>query len=116
MRTWISRRLRPLLAASAVAGLAWAGWSQRDAIASFDWSIDRGLLALAIALFAVAPLLQGLTFALGLRRIGAGGQAGASSDVQNAQRCAPIGIALRHSGQSRVFDSTSGSVRRRAMR
>ena len=27
MRTWISRRLRPLLAVSAVVGLAWAGWS-----------------------------------------------------------------------------------------
>ena len=71
MRTWISHRLRPLLAATAVLGLAWAGWSQREAIASFDWSIDRGLLVLAVALFAVAPLLQGLTFALGLRRVGA---------------------------------------------
>src|SRR3954453_17580927 len=81
MRTWISRRLRPLLALSAVAGLAWAGWSQREAIASFDWSIDRGLLALAVALFAVAPLLQGLTFALGLRRIGARGPAGALGRV-----------------------------------
>ena len=64
MRTWISRRLRPLLAATAVLGLAWAAWSQREAIASFDWSIDHGLLALAVALFAIAPLLQGLTFVL----------------------------------------------------
>ena len=43
-------------------------------------------------------------------------QAGATSDVQNAQREAAIGIALRHSGQSRVVDSTSGPVRRRSMR
>jgi hypothetical protein len=35
-------------------------------------------------------------------------QAGATSEVQNAQRAAAIGIALRHSGQSRVVDSTSG--------
>jgi hypothetical protein len=61
----------------AVAGLAWAAWSQRDAIAAFDWSADRGRLALAVALFAVAPLLQALTFALGLRRIGADGPASA---------------------------------------
>src|SRR5215470_6423646 len=73
MRTWISRRVRPLLAIVAVLGLGWAAWSQRDAIASFDWSVDHGRLALAVALFAIAPLLQGLTFALGLRRVGAGG-------------------------------------------
>src|SRR3954466_10152798 len=64
-----------LLAVVAVAGLAWAGWSQRDAIASFDWSIDGWQLALSVALFAVAPLLQAVTFALGLRRIGADGPA-----------------------------------------
>src|SRR3954452_7490607 len=81
MRTWISRRLRPLLALSAVAGLAWAGFSQREAIASFDWSIDHGLLALAVALFAVAPLLQGLTFALGLRPICAGASPSALARV-----------------------------------
>ena len=56
MRTWISHRLRPLLAATAVLGLAWAGWSQREAIASFDWSIDRKLLVLAVALFAVTAM------------------------------------------------------------
>lgn len=42
--------------------------------------------------------------------------AGRSSVVQKAQRVAAIGIALRHSGQSRVVLSTSGSVRRRSMR
>jgi hypothetical protein len=42
--------------------------------------------------------------------------AGATSVVQNAHRDAAIGIALRHSGQSRVVDSTSGPVRRRSMR
>src|ERR671935_1025805 len=76
-RAWIARHLRPITAAVAVLGLAWAGWSQREAIAGFDWSADRGRLALAVALFAVAPLLQALTFALGLRRIGADGPASA---------------------------------------
>jgi dolichol-phosphate mannosyltransferase len=113
MRTWISRRLRPLLAASAVAGLAWAGWSQRDAISSFDWSIDRGLLALAVALFAVAPLLQGLTFALGLRRIGAGGPASALARVWARSfllRYEPsgvVGFAYRVTARERVGASTA---------
>ena len=112
MRTWISRRLRPLLAASAVAGLAWAGWSQRDAIASFDWSIDHGLLALAVALFAVAPLLQGLTFALGLRRIGADGPAGAlarmwaRSFLLRYEPSGVVGFAYRVTARERVGAST----------
>ena len=113
MRTWISRRLRPLLAASAVAGLAWAAWSQREAIASFDWSIDRGLLALAVMLFAVAPLLQGLTFALGLRRIGAGGSAGAlarmwaRSFLLRYEPSGVVGFAYRVTARERVGASTA---------
>ena len=112
MRTWISRRLRPLLAVSAVAGLAWAGWSQREAIASFDWSVDHGLLALAVALFAVAPLLQGLTFALGLRRIGADGPAGAlarmwaRSFLLRYEPSGVVGFAYRVTGRERVGAST----------
>jgi hypothetical protein len=75
------RRARPLLAATAALGLAFAAWSQRDALAAFDWSLNRGQLALAVALFAVAPLLQALTFALGLRRIGAAGPPSALARV-----------------------------------
>jgi dolichol-phosphate mannosyltransferase len=113
MRTWISRRVRPLLALSAVAGLAGAGGSQREAIASFDWSIDHGLLALAVALFAVAPLLQGLTFALGLRRIGAGGPARALARVWARSfllRYEPsgvVGFAYRVTARERVGASTA---------
>jgi dolichol-phosphate mannosyltransferase len=116
MRTWISRRLRPLLAASAVAGLAWAGWSQREAIASFDWSIDHGLLAVALALFAVAPLLQALTFALGLRRIGAGGSAGAlarmwaRSFLLRYEPSGVVGFAYRVTARERVGASTAQVV------
>jgi dolichol-phosphate mannosyltransferase len=116
MRTWISRRLRPLLALTAVAGLAWAGWSQREAIASFDWSIDHGLLALAVALFAVAPLLQGLTFALGLRRIGAGGPTGAvvrmwaRSFLLRYEPSGVVGFAYRVTARERVGASTAQVV------
>jgi dolichol-phosphate mannosyltransferase len=116
MRTWISRRLRPLLALSAVVGLAWAGWSQREAIASFDWSIDHGLLTLAVALFAVAPLLQGLTFALGLRRIGAGGSASAlarmwaRSFLLRYEPSGVVGFAYRVTARERVGASTAQVV------
>jgi dolichol-phosphate mannosyltransferase len=116
MRTWISRRLRPLLAVSAVLGLAWAGWSQREAIASFDWSIDRGPLALAIVLFAVAPLLQGVTFALGLRRIGARGPARAlvrmwaRSFLLRYEPSGVVGFAYRVSARERVGASTAQVV------
>ena len=116
MRTWIPRHLRPLLAASAVAGLAWAGWSQRAAIGSFDWSIDRGLLALAVALFAVAPLLQGLTFALGLRRVGAAGSAGAlarmwaRSFLLRYEPSGVVGFAYRVTARERVGASTAQVV------
>src|SRR3954454_10093631 len=116
MRTWISHRLRPLLAVSAVAGLAWAGWSQRDAVSSFDWSIDHGLLALAVALFAIAPLLQGLTFALGLRRIGAGGPASAlarlwaRSFLLRYEPSGVVGFAYRVTARDRVGASTAQVV------
>ena len=113
MRTWISRRLRPLLAASAVPASPGPAWSQREAIASFDWSIDHGLLALAVALFAVAPLLQGLTFALGLRRIGAGGSAGAlarmwaRSFLLRYEPSGVVGFAYRVTARERVGASTA---------
>jgi dolichol-phosphate mannosyltransferase len=113
MRTWISRRVRPLLAATAVLGLAWAAWSQREAIASFDWSIDHGLLALAVALFAIAPLLQGLTFALGLRRVGASGSAGAlarmwaRSFLLRYEPSGVVGFAYRVTARERVGASTA---------
>jgi dolichol-phosphate mannosyltransferase len=116
MRTKLSRHLRPLLALSAVVGLAWAGWSQREAIGSFDWSTDHGLLALAVALFAVAPLLQGLTFALGLRRIGAGGPAGALARVWARSfllRYEPsgvVGFAYRVTARERVGASAAQVV------
>jgi dolichol-phosphate mannosyltransferase len=101
------------MAAVAVLGLAWAAWSQRDAIAAFDWSADREQLALAVALFAVAPLLQGVTFALGLRRIGAGGPAGALARVWarsfllRYEPSGAVGFVYRVSARERVGASTA---------
>jgi dolichol-phosphate mannosyltransferase len=113
LRARLTRHLRPAMAAVAVIGLAWAAWTQRDAIAAFDWSADRGQLALAVALFAVAPLLQGLTFALGLRRIGAGGPASALAKVWarsfllRYEPSGAIGFVYRVSARERVGASTA---------
>jgi hypothetical protein len=110
MRT---RHLRPLMAAAAVLGLAWAGWSQRDAIAGFDWSVDRGRLALGVGLFAVAPLLQGLTFALGLRRVGAEGSTSAlarmwaRSFLLRYEPTGAVGFVYRVTARERVGASTA---------
>ena len=71
------------------------------------------LLALAVALFAVAPLLQGLTFALGLRRIGAGGSAGAlarmwaRSFLLRYEPSGVVGFAYRVTARERVGASTA---------
>jgi dolichol-phosphate mannosyltransferase len=113
VRTRLTRHLRPVMAAVAVLGLAWAGWSQRDAIAAFDWSADRGQLALAVALFAVAPLLQGLTFALGLRRIGAGARVSglakvwARSFLLRYEPSGAVGFVYRVTERERLAASTA---------
>ncbi len=36
---------------------------------------------------------------------------GATTDVQKEQRCAALGMTLKHSGHARVFDSTGLAVR-----
>jgi dolichol-phosphate mannosyltransferase len=113
LRARVARHLRPLMAALAVLGLAWAGWTQRDAIAAFDWSADRGQLALAVALFAVAPLLQALTFALGLRRIGADGRPSALAKVWarsfllRYEPSGAVGFVYRVTARERVGASTA---------
>src|SRR5215207_4380714 len=109
----MSRHLRLVLAATAVLGLAWAGWSQRAAIAEFDWSVDRWQLALAVVLFAVAPLLQALTFVLGLRRIGATGPAGAlvrvwaRSFLLRYEPSGAVGFVYRVTARERLGTSTA---------
>jgi dolichol-phosphate mannosyltransferase len=101
------------MAGIAIVGLAWAAWTQRDAIAAFDWSADVGGLALAVALLAVAPLLQGLTFALGLRRIGADGPASglakvwARSFLLRYEPSGAVGFVYRVTARERVGTSTA---------
>jgi dolichol-phosphate mannosyltransferase len=108
-----SRLLRTVLAVTAVLGLAFAAWSQRDGLAAFDWSIDRWQLALAVALFAVAPLLQALTFAFGLRQIGADGPASglvqlwARSFLLRYEPSGTVGFVYRVTARERVGASTA---------
>jgi dolichol-phosphate mannosyltransferase len=113
MRTRLARRLRPLLAVVAVAGLAVAAWSQQDAIAAVDWSIDRWQLALSVALFAVAPLLQALTFVVGLRRVGADGptrglvRVWARSFLLRYEPSGAVGFVYRVTARERMGASTA---------
>lgn len=72
MTTFLRRWSRPLAAAVAVLGIAFAAYAQRDAIGAFDWSANPAALAVAVGLFAIAPCLQALTWVWALRRGGAG--------------------------------------------
>src|SRR4051794_5237097 len=66
------RWFRPLTFLVGALGLAFAAWSQRAAIAAVDWRLHPELIAAALALLAIAPLAQALTFRLALARLGAG--------------------------------------------
>ncbi|MEA2191382.1 MAG: hypothetical protein QOI73_1503, partial [Solirubrobacteraceae bacterium] len=68
---WAWRHFRLLAGVALVAGLALTLTSQREAVAAMDWSIDPWALAGSVALLAIAPLLQALTLAIALRRLGA---------------------------------------------
>jgi dolichol-phosphate mannosyltransferase len=68
---WAWRNFRLVAGIALVVGLALALVSSREAIATVDWSIDPWALAGAVALLAVAPLLQALTLGIALRRLGA---------------------------------------------
>ncbi len=63
-------KLRILAFTVGLLGLGFAAYSQRDAIAAFDWSIDRGTLIAAVLLMAVAPVAQAITFIWALVALG----------------------------------------------
>ena len=65
-----SRYFTPVALVATAIGVAVALWGQRDAIADFDWAANPPVLAASVALFAVAPLLQGFCFWLVLRALG----------------------------------------------
>jgi dolichol-phosphate mannosyltransferase len=69
---WAWRNFRLVAGVAFVIGLTLALLSNREAVAAVDWSIDPLALVGAVALLAVAPLLQAWTLGLALRRLGAG--------------------------------------------
>ena len=64
---WLNDRFKWIALVATVAGLALALWSQRGALAAFDWELAPGAFALSVVLFAVAPMLQAASFWLILR-------------------------------------------------
>jgi glycosyltransferase 2 family protein len=64
-----SRYFTPVAGVATVVGIAIALFGQRQAIADFSWQTDPWMFAGAVALFAVAPLLQGFCFWLVLRAL-----------------------------------------------
>ncbi|HWC28131.1 MAG TPA: polyprenol monophosphomannose synthase [Solirubrobacteraceae bacterium] len=78
---WAWRHFRLVAGIALVAGLALTLAAHGEALAAVDWTIEPRALAAAIALLAVAPLAQGLTLAVALRRLGAGAPAAATLRV-----------------------------------
>lgn len=66
---WAARRFTPIALVGTLTGIAIALWSQRAAIAAFEWTLAPAVLAASVALFAVAPLVQGVCFWLVLRQL-----------------------------------------------
>ena len=64
------RRFRELAAIATALGIAGALWSERRALLDFDWRLAPGSFVAAIALFAVAPFVQAVSFWLMLRLLG----------------------------------------------
>jgi uncharacterized membrane protein YbhN (UPF0104 family) len=64
------RRFRELAAIATALGIAGALWSERKALLDFDWRLAPGSFVAAIALFAVAPFVQAVSFWLMLRLLG----------------------------------------------
>jgi uncharacterized membrane protein YbhN (UPF0104 family) len=71
-RLWslLSCRFRELAAIATAVGIAGALWSERQALLDFDWRLAPGSFVASIALFAVAPFVQALSFWLMLRMLG----------------------------------------------
>lgn len=71
-KTWsfLGRNFQLIAICLTVAGVGWALYSQRQAIADFDWSINAGGLAIAILLMAMGPIFQSFSFWDALRAFG----------------------------------------------
>jgi hypothetical protein len=66
---FLGRYFKPLALVATCIGLAVALWSQWDAISSFDWQLAWLPFAGSVALFALAPVIQGTAFWLVLRAL-----------------------------------------------
>ncbi|HEX6390834.1 MAG TPA: glycosyltransferase [Solirubrobacteraceae bacterium] len=106
-------RLRTLAFALGLAGLGFAVYTQRDAIAAFDWSVDRGALVAAVLLMAVAPLVQAVTFVVALRSLGVEApwdatlRMWARSFLLRYEPSGAVGFAYRVVARERVGASTA---------
>lgn len=115
---WAWRNFRLIAGIALVVGLALALISNREAIAAVDWSIDPWALAAAVALLAIAPLLQALTLGIALRRLGASARRhrspGRCASGHGRSCCATSRAAW--SGSPTASASASASARRRLKR
>ena len=68
---WAWRHFRLVAGLALVVGLTLTLLAHRDAIAAVEWTLEPWMLAAAVALLAVAPLLQAWTLRIALRRLGA---------------------------------------------
>jgi hypothetical protein len=64
-----NRWFKQVALVATVVGIGVALVGQRKAIADFDWQLNLGVMAGSIALFALAPLVQGFCFWLVLRSL-----------------------------------------------
>ncbi len=79
--------VRVAFALTGAGGLAAVTLGQRDALAALAHTTHPGTLAAAIALLAVAPLLQAATFLVALRRLGVAPRPGRRCACGRARSC-----------------------------
>jgi dolichol-phosphate mannosyltransferase len=109
---WAWRHFRLVAGIALVVGLVLALRSNREAIAAVDWSIDPFALAGAVALLAIAPLLQALTLGIALRRLGATAPVGgtlriwARSFLLRYEPSGVVGFAYRVRERERIGATT----------
>jgi dolichol-phosphate mannosyltransferase len=109
---WAWRNFRLVAGIALLAGLALTFASNREAIAAVQWTLDPWALTGAVALLAVAPLLQALTLRIALRRLGAGAPAAetlriwARSFLLRYEPSGAVGFAYRVKERERLQATT----------
>ncbi len=113
---WAWQNFRIVAGVAFVVGLTLALLSNREAVSAVDWSIDPLALAGAVALMAVAPLLQAWTLGLALRRLGAAAplagtlRVWARSFVLRYEPSGVVGFAYRVRERDRIGATTSQAL------